>query len=76
MNTKYYFGRKNSRTNYRLYKKETVTFGPDNTNLARWYKADIERDKFRGWNFCIEIPKDIKPTEKQQADEYLFLYCI
>jgi hypothetical protein len=76
MKTQFYFGRKNSRTNYSLYKKEIDNFEKENVKIARWYKADIEKDKFKGWNFCIEIPKDIKPVRKQNADEYLFLYCL
>jgi hypothetical protein len=63
---KYYFGRKNNRLNYRLYKRI-----PDFENSYIWYKYDPKNDR---WNTCHQIPKDMKPIRKKNANEYLFLF--
>jgi hypothetical protein len=75
MKTEYYFGRLNRRLNYRLYKRERSIYSQD-IPISHWYKANIVRGEFVGWNLCNELPKDMKRVRKSDASGYLFLYML
>lgn len=73
MKKEYYLGRRNQRTNYWLYVKETAENYPDS---ILWWKAIIKNDELLYWSYCIMIPKDIKKITDQEAQEFLFPFCI
>jgi hypothetical protein len=61
--TKYYFGRKNNRTTYRLYKQEN----------GEWFRCGFKSHKFSGWNQCHMLPKDIKEASNEDVFMELLL---
>lgn len=75
MKTKYYFGRKNRRTNYRLYKEEICKDNND-CSLSYFFVLKIIKGNVSGWNQCGELPKDMKPIRKENAEEYLFMWYL
>ena len=70
MKTKFYFGRKNQRVNYGLYKHVTVSNINDiDKPLSRWYRANIIKGEFSGWAYANTLPKDMKPIRKIDAEK-------
>ena len=70
MNIEYYFGKKTRRCTYGLYRKYI-----DN-DKAVWYKAGIYKGEFKQWNPAFHLPLDMKQITKEEAEEFLFEFCL
>ena len=72
-NIEYFFGRKNQRTNYKLYKK---VYKDNPVHKFTWWTAGIIKGKLTCWHYCNMLPEDMRNATIDEAEQFLFEYCL
>lgn len=79
----YYLGKKNKKTSYKIYKKIIKDYNP--VNREHWWVFRTRVDKtnktnkrlfVHNWNYCNNIPIDMKRISNDEALKTLFLQCL